>query len=185
MTSSLGVLRAWGYAPTVRGGVWVQGEEDSFYEPMAQSYGDNMRELLAAFRANWGPQLPVAVARINAPGRRYRDQVRSAQWAIDDPLVSVFDTDDLVLQDNVHYGQAGQVALGYRLAGGLLHHRYAAARWPGRSAPAGAAVPEPSTRSTAIVLACLFAGALLLARLCPEPPAHDGGSSDEDPMCPL
>lgn len=141
MNSTLGALVAQGYTPTVRGGFWMQGEEDALTLPLASAYGGNLTELLAAFRRNWGQDLPVGIGRINAPYRPYRDLVRQAQEEAADARTWVWDTDDLPLMDRVHYSEVGQMMLGNRLAAGGIYWRHAIGLEPWQ----GAAVPEPST----------------------------------------
>lgn len=138
MNSTLGYLSNAGYTPTVRGGFWVQGEEDALYGDLAASYAEHLEELLAAFRANWGAELPIGIARINAPIRPYRDLVRDAQAEAADWHTTVWNTDDLPLHDAVHYDQLGQLRLGRRFASDAIGWRYRV-----ETLPSQRGVPEP------------------------------------------
>lgn len=107
--------------------LWMQGETDAENEAMATAYLDNLRAFFAAVDSLWQGLadkhgLPKGeyrriVGRINAPGFKYRDAVRTAQKAYcDDPAsrAVLIDTDRYPL-DWVHYTAAGQIQFGLDL----------------------------------------------------------------------
>lgn len=145
--STMGALKKLGYQPKLRGGFWMQGEEDALSPTLASAYGDSLDLLLASFRMRFGHELPLAVGRINAPYRPYRDEVREAQDAAADVLTTVWNTDDLPLMDRVHYSQEGQLRLGRRFAASAIGWRYASQRMGGTRV-----VPEPSSLALAAVV---------------------------------
>jgi iduronate 2-sulfatase len=115
-------LEAEGYAPTIRGMIWMQGETDALYLYTAEVYEANLTAFIAAIRGLVGiSNMPFVIGRINAPEFEYRDLVRDAQMnaALADPFVHTFSTDDLPLRDHVHYDAVGMIELGQRFAQGM------------------------------------------------------------------
>jgi hypothetical protein len=109
-------LETHGHDVNIKGLAWIQGEEDSKWESMGMSYEQNLQAFVESVREDIQADLPIVIARINAPTTPFRDLVRDAQQNIDILGVKTIDTDDLPLQDKVHYSGVGQVALGIRLA---------------------------------------------------------------------
>jgi hypothetical protein len=117
--SGLNYYLARGYEPTIQGFTWIQGEEDARQGSMAPVYATNLENFISSVREDLeSPNLPMVVARINAPGRVYRDLVRNAEVSVSDQMDQAIwmDTDTLPLRDLVHYSGEGQYTLGQRLA---------------------------------------------------------------------
>jgi hypothetical protein len=122
VTGAMRELHELGYAPEIRGLVWMQGEEDAGHAEQAAAYAENLSRLVDAVRTIAGDEdLPVVIGRINAPQRRFREPVRRAQdEAGAGPHAAVVSTDDLPLRDAAHYSAEGQLALGRRFATKIL-----------------------------------------------------------------
>lgn len=112
----------------ISGVLWVQGERDSVFEFMAESYEANLTSFIAAIRRDTELDgLPVTIGQI-APrmyeleeGRfrhAFRSVVQEAQQRVScsDPLVELVETMDLPQSDNLHFDTGGQMELGARLA---------------------------------------------------------------------
>lgn len=153
------MLKQQGFQPRWAGMLWLQGETDAGDLAMAEAYGENLRLLIDRVRNDLLVKfLPVAIAEINAPARRYRSIVREGQEdvAATTPNVFIFDTADLTLVDNLHYDPAGVMEIGRRYASVLP-----LTTTPTRPTGGLYTVPEPST------LALLFlsiAGTFAFAR---------------------
>lgn len=160
VNSTLGALIAHGDQPYLAGVFWIQGEEDALHADFAAAYAANLDALLAAFARDF-PKAPIAIARINAPYRPYRDLVREAQEDAD--VAAIWNTDDLPLMDRVHLDAAGQLELGDRFAASALSWRFQIL-----PTTRPASVPEPSTRTLGFVLIAsvlsIFAGMMIRAR---------------------
>ena len=147
--STLSYLNQTGRSPNIKGLLWMQGEEDARWENMALNYRANLEELVVSLREDIQADLPIIIGQINAPGRPYRQMIRDAQQDIDMEGVRTIYTDDLPLQDKVHYGAVGQVALGIRFAAALDEASH-------ELVPRGPillnTVPEPSNFVTAVVV---------------------------------
>jgi hypothetical protein len=112
--------------------IWMQGERDSVFEFMAESYAGNLAAFIAAVRRDTGnARLPVILIQI-APrvyrledGRfqhAFRRTVQAAQQAVAaaDPMVTLVETTDLPQCDNLHFDTGGQLELGKRCAEALV-----------------------------------------------------------------
>ena len=107
----------------VRGVLWYQGESDASDAP-AKVYTDRMKELVAAWREDFGqPDLPwlvVQIGRVVSPGWEQAawNSIREQERLLPDviPHLDVVPTIDLELDDLIHISGTGQVILGERLA---------------------------------------------------------------------
>jgi len=119
------------------GMMWMQGERDSVFEFMAESYEKNLTDFINAVRRDTGnDNLPFVIAQI-APrvyrleeGRfqhAFRHIVQKAQRAVasSNRLVEFVETIDLPQSDNLHFDTGGQLELGKRLAEAYLKARIA------------------------------------------------------------
>jgi len=114
------------------GMVWVQGERDSVFEFVAESYQSNLAAFITAVRMDAGnSKLPFAIGQISPrvykleEGRfqhAFRHVVQEAQRAAScsDPLTELVETFDLPQWDNLHFDTGGQIELGKRLAQACL-----------------------------------------------------------------
>ncbi len=153
-------LREQGYTPTLRGMVWQQGENDADKGgPAASEYGQNLAHFIARVREQFhAPDLlfvygyvyplPLPPPPKTVPGR---DAVRQAEHDVDQnsssPLAVkgafVIATDDLshrandpgvaanLRNDHLHFGTAGMLELGQRMAEKLAHPGTAQPPTPG------------------------------------------------------
>lgn len=160
--STLNYLESLGHSPTIKGFNWIQGEEDARVQNYALNYESNLEDLFNSVREDLSdPTLPIVLARINAPGRLYRDLVRDAQVEVAESMegISWIDTDSLPLRDAVHYSGKGQYELGkdFAEAYGVPHSGIrppANVPWQNQSA----IVPEPSTVSLLLMGAIALFG---------------------------
>ena len=127
-------LRDQGYEPTVRGMIWQQGESDV---GKGDEYGKNLAHLVARVREQFkAPDMLFVYGYVMPPPNSGagRDKVRRGEKAVDqdsgDPLATrgafVVETDDLSQRaddvhtpypkDHLHFGTAGTLELGARLA---------------------------------------------------------------------
>lgn len=95
----------------------VLGENDAVHSDMAASYGVNLAGLVSHARVDWNVT-EFVFSRINDAVGAAADNlaVRQAQWNEDqaDGHVESFKTIGFAMQpDDVHYAEAGQVALGH------------------------------------------------------------------------
>ena len=110
------------------GMIWMQGESDASVQSWANAYELNLTRLVARVREDVGvPDLPFSAGLIDCEGLcAYRETVRLAQQAVADadPLVTVFETEDLGRkpEDPWHYHGPGTRTLGTRFAESLLGH---------------------------------------------------------------
>jgi hypothetical protein len=137
VTLGLKGLRDQGYTPTLRGMIWQQGESDTKSEATAQQYGANLAHFIARVREQFqAPDLLFVYGYVlPAPSSGHaRDLVRQGEKEVDQnsssPLAMkgafVVQTDDLSQRaddantkypkDHVHFGTAGTLELGRRLA---------------------------------------------------------------------
>lgn len=130
-------LRAQGYEPTIRGMLWQQGESDAKTEETASEYGKNLAHFIARVREQfqapdmlfiYGYVLPPPNAGHNRDlvreGEKEVDQDSGAALAVKGAFVVA--TDDLSQRaddrntrypkDHVHFGTAGMLELGRRMA---------------------------------------------------------------------
>lgn len=99
--------------------IWFQGENDSFDEPNAVAYEQNLTNLIADVRSEVGaPELPVIIVEIGAwaESMAYGADVLAAQRAVasDDSYAEVVVTNDL--SGFYHYDPAAQLIIGERIA---------------------------------------------------------------------
>ena len=132
----LTALRQQGYAPSIRGMLWQQGESDA-KEKVADAYGTNLAHLIARVRQQFNcPELLFVYGQVLPPPNSgaWRDKVRQGQKDVDQdsgsPLAVkgalLVKTDDLnhraddpntkYPKDHVHFGTAGTLELGRRMA---------------------------------------------------------------------
>jgi len=106
----------------IAGVLWMQGERDARFEPVAREYEENLRTLIAAFRRDTGRnELPFILGQVNPPPARYPGQqfVREAQAQVakKDQQAGLVSTEGLPKhKDNLHYNTEGQLELGRRFA---------------------------------------------------------------------
>lgn len=116
---TMNYLESLGHTPKIKGFNWIQGEEDARVAAFAPNYASNLEQMFNAVRSDFADsELPIVLARINAPGRPYRHIVRDAQVQVAESMhdVTWLDTDSLPLRDNVHYSAKGQYTLGKEFA---------------------------------------------------------------------
>ena len=114
---------AWGGPVELAGVLYVQVERDSRMEYGAVRYGDNLRNLIAAWRRDWGVgELPVilidAHTNMNTFGPVVASTVRDV--AATTPGVAWVECRDLPTEDGVHFNSQGLTELGRRMAGAWL-----------------------------------------------------------------
>ena len=130
-------LKAQGYAPTIRGMLWQQGESDTKKEQTASDYGKNLAHLIARAREQFqAPDMLFVYGYVLPPPNsgRNRDLVRQGEKEVDQDSGAtlavegafVVATDDLSQRaddrntkypkDHVHIGTAGMLELGRRMA---------------------------------------------------------------------
>jgi hypothetical protein len=130
-------LRAQGYEPTIRGMLWQQGEGDSKTEETAGNYGKNLARFIARAREQLqAPDMLFIYGYVLPPPNagRNRDLVRQGEKEVDQESGAalavkgafVVPTDDLgqraddrntrYPKDHVHFGTAGTLELGRRMA---------------------------------------------------------------------
>lgn len=136
--NGLKALRDQGKAPVIRAMLWQQGEADADLGASAASdYGKNLSALVARVRSQWGAPNMLFVYGYVYPKSNFgtgRDQVRLAQKNLDQDSGAalatkgafVVETDGLELRaddpnscyktDLIHFGSAGQLELGKRMA---------------------------------------------------------------------
>jgi Carbohydrate esterase, sialic acid-specific acetylesterase len=106
----------------VGGILFLQGERDSRSKSDAGSWSKRFRKLLAAFRADLGPDVPVVIGQIgklSGSKHRYQDRVRQQQAiaAASNPGVALVSTLDLpVSEDGGHFTVASYQTIGVRFA---------------------------------------------------------------------
>ena len=120
--------------------IWQQGENDA-KDPYASPYGANLAHLIARVREQFQtPEMPFVYGYVLPPPNAgvERDRVRAGEKAVDhdsgSPLAVkgafVVETDDLSQRaddpgtpypkDHLHFGTAGTLELGRRLADKML-----------------------------------------------------------------
>jgi hypothetical protein len=143
----LKALRNQGYEPTIRGMLWQQGESDAKKEETAGGYGKNLARFIARVREQFQvPDMPFIYGYVLPPPNlgHNRDLVRQGEKEVDQASGSalavkgafVVATDDLSQRaddrntrypkDHGHFGTAGTLELGRRMANKL-------AEQPGRA----------------------------------------------------
>lgn len=135
--SGLKALKAQGYEPTIRGMIWQQGESDTKKEQTASDYGKNLAHFIARVREQFNvPDMPFVYGYVLPPPNagHNRDLVRQGEKEVDQDSGAalavkgafVVGTDDLSQRaddrntrypkDHVHFGTAGMLELGRRMA---------------------------------------------------------------------
>lgn len=111
---------------------WMQGESDTHQTAAAQSYFENLSNVMTGFRAEFdNANLPIVLGRISdsqvkaGTGRlwQFGELVRAAQvaFAEHDPNAAiVLTTDEYGYTDRAHYDTAGYLDLGKQMARELL-----------------------------------------------------------------
>ena len=114
---------------------WMQGERDSVFEFMAESYAANLVAFIAAIRKDTDTALLPFVFGQIAPriyrteaGRfehAFRQVVQEAQRRVSGSVsrVRIVETTDLPQSDNLHFDVGGQIELGRRFARTYLELR--------------------------------------------------------------
>lgn len=137
-------LRDQGLHPVIRGMLWQQGEADADAGgTTAQQYGQNLKAFIARVRQQWSsPTMLFIYGYVYPPPNTGagRDAVRLAERNLDQDsgnalAVSrafVVETDDLsqrandpgtpLPSDHIHFGSAGQLELGKRMADKVRDH---------------------------------------------------------------
>lgn len=103
--------------------VWIHGESDSQNSTDASNYQTNFTNLIAASRAEWGPQVRWHIVRLHraaylsagAVNMSKQRQIRAAQVAVcdADPLAFLVDVDSAPMgTDNHHYNAPGYISVG-------------------------------------------------------------------------
>jgi autotransporter-associated beta strand protein len=108
---------------SVKGMIWMQGENDSRYETMASAYSHNLTNLMLAARADYdSPVMPFVAGRVDPP-YTYAYLVRAAQETCTVPLYAYINCDDLTRTDagGLHYDTAGLVEMGKRFSQSILN----------------------------------------------------------------
>ncbi|HEX7599445.1 MAG TPA: sialate O-acetylesterase [Polyangia bacterium] len=125
VTDALQALKDTGYAPDVRGMLWMQGEYDANTDQMGLAYEKNLTNFIADVRSLLGkPSMAVAIGKITTTWPR-SDLVRAAEDAVAAKVANVkaFDTDDIRAQGHMvdawHYDTVGMQTLGSRFATAL------------------------------------------------------------------
>lgn len=113
---------AWGGPVELAGVLYVQVERDSKYLYGATRYETNLRRLIAAWRADYGADLPVMFidAHTNMSGNGPTVARAVAGVAADTPQTALIPVRDLPKQDYAHFSAAGIDALGARFAAAWL-----------------------------------------------------------------
>lgn len=101
------------------GVLWIQVERDSHYDYGAVRYENNLRELVAALRADWGgPGMPfVAIdshTQLDSGGAVVHQAIVNVANSV--PGVGWVQTRDLGTSDGIHFNSPGVVTLGERMA---------------------------------------------------------------------
>jgi len=116
-----GIMLAGATQPAEIAGLWwIQGEQDATDAGWAAAYEANLIAWIAAMRTAIKPDLRVVVVKVcDRFGYIHRATVRAAQVAVAaaDPLVDIFDTDDLQPDAGAgHYSPSGVLEIGHRMA---------------------------------------------------------------------
>lgn len=135
--AGLKALRAQGYEPTLRGMIWQQGESDSKTDQTASDYGKNLAHFIARVREQFQtPDLRFVYGYVLPPpsAGQNRDLVRQGEKdvaqdsgnglavtgafvvATDDLSQRANDANTRYPSDHVHFGTAGTLELGRRMA---------------------------------------------------------------------
>jgi len=184
--AGLKALREQGYAPTIRGMIWQQGENDAFSgnitadnaavianftQKISAQYGQNLAHFIQRVREQFhSPDMLFVYGYVlpppnNPPGR---DAVRQGEHDVDQnsgaPLAVqgafVVPTDDLSQRaadpgtrypnDHLHFGTAGMLELGQRMADTMHAHLNGAAP-ANTTTPSASKLPPTPTPSAANV----------------------------------
>ena len=98
------------------GMLWMQGERDSTNRTAADQYAENLLNLVASSRADYGaPGMAFIAGRINPPPGAFpfADKVRSAIETCPAPNYAWLDLDRVTkIHDNLHYDTPGTLDLG-------------------------------------------------------------------------
>jgi hypothetical protein len=122
--AALANLTKAGRHPKVVGMIWMQGEDDSTIPQFAKDYEKNLKNLIAAVRAEFkAPDMKFVVGRITDMSKLWATpaQIRTVRTAQEQvPAIvgnaSWINTDDLKWGYYGHYGTKGLIELGIRFA---------------------------------------------------------------------
>lgn len=114
-----------GYSVSIEGLIFLQGTDDALNEADANAYQSRLEALIASYRAEWNPNMLVAVADHPADFNTstYRDTVQAAFAAVaaSDPNVYIVSTSEAEdVGDNVHYTSESKELIGIRMANAIL-----------------------------------------------------------------
>lgn len=149
VTNGIAALKNAGYAPTIAGMLWLQGETDEDTKSYADAYATNFPAFISSIRGNYGADLPFMIGGTgHSSGEAYYNTVTAAQMsaAASIPNVAYFSNQDLLNQgmstdgSGLHFNAQAQQIIGQRFETAL------------------ATVPEPTT------LAAIAAGSVLVLR---------------------
>ena len=108
----------------IAGMFWMQGENDSKNQAMAEAYGENFEKLILRARRDFdSPDMRFVAGRVNPPQESfpYADQVRAAQEQCSVINYRYVDCDDLAkMKDRLHYSTPGLVELGRKFADAMM-----------------------------------------------------------------
>lgn len=120
-----------GNTPVVKGFLWMQGEQDSKNEPSANSYDQNLDQLITRIKQDLKlDRLPCVFGQVlpaenHLPRFTHRTQIREKMAAADMssglpnaiPLCKMISTDDFpLLEDTVHFNAEGLYQMGVKMA---------------------------------------------------------------------
>ena len=120
-----------GHTPVVKGFLWMQGEQDSKNEPSANSYDQNLDQLITRIKQDLKlDRLPCVFGQVlpaenHLPRFTHRALIREKMAAADMssglpsaiPLCKMISTDDFpLLEDTVHYNADGLYQMGVKMA---------------------------------------------------------------------
>lgn len=127
VNAALANLTQQGHTYRVAGMLWLQGEEDSKYDYMANAYASNLADLIADVRFRFGePKLPFLVGRVHPSTRPYVNVVRAAQAQVADAdaYADWVNLDDAPINgsDPIHFNTTGYMRIGEWYADAWLPH---------------------------------------------------------------
>lgn len=119
-----------GYEPTIRGGMWVQGEYDSGSAATASVYESKLTQLITDLRSDYGQDFRFVYNQLHYslpshwPSMQWVGDIRQAQLNVANsmPNVRLINADDLEIdsRDYLHFSPSMQDILGQRMAKAFL-----------------------------------------------------------------
>lgn len=104
------------YYPRWAGFIWLQGETDAMYQNLADSYQNNLDNLIKDIRTRLQtPDLPVILPMITTGSMWVHSaKIRSADLAMKEKYqnIDTVETKNYRTPDNMHYDAAGQINIG-------------------------------------------------------------------------